>query len=99
MPLLLFNSLEVSELEELAGTLLPLELSSTKPHDNNCSNGRTEKRRNIVSIFKLVKAYPPDKLPNIPPKAIANQDIDWRSPANEALIKDMCKKTGYFINR
>lgn len=39
----------------------------------------------------LVNAYPPNKLPHIPPNAIDNQDIDWRSPANEALFNDNCK--------
>lgn len=33
----------------------------------------------------LVNAYPPNKLPHIPPIAIANQDSDWRSPVNAAL--------------
>lgn len=50
-------------------------------------DGSTEKRRKIVCICKLVSAYPPDKLPHMPPKAIENHDIDWRSPANVALIK------------
>lgn len=87
-----FSPWELSELENSGKTLLPTEFSSTRKHDSNCMDGSTEKRRNIVSISKLVNAYPPDKLPNMPPKAIANQDIDWRSPANEALvINDRCK--------
>ena len=48
-------------------------------------HGSTQNRRKIVSIRKLDNAYPPNKLPHIPPKAIEDQDIDWRSPANDAL--------------
>lgn len=78
---------ELFELENSGNTLLPAEFSSTKPHDSNCIAGSMEKSRKIVSICKLVNASPPSMLPHIPPKAIANQDNDWRSPANEALIK------------
>jgi len=48
-------------------------------------HGSTQNRRKITSIRKLDNAYPPNKLPHIPPKAIENHDIDWRSPAKEAL--------------
>jgi len=48
--------------------------------------GSTEKRRKILSICKLVNAYPPNKLPQIPPTAIDNQDMDCRSPAKDALF-------------
>lgn len=49
--------------------------------------GKIEKRRKIVSNLKWESVYPPDKLPQIPPNAIENQDRDWRSPANEALLE------------
>jgi hypothetical protein len=39
-----------------------------------------------LSICKLVNAYPPNKLPQIPPTAIDNQDMDCRSPAKDALF-------------
>lgn len=51
--------------------------------------GKIEKRRKIVSNLKWESVYPPDKLPQIPPNAIENQDRDWRSPANEALLKTL----------
>lgn len=72
---------------ESSGKTLPLTgFSLTKGHDNSCIVGRTEKRRKITSICRLLSAYPPNKLPTIPPKAMVIQDIDWRSPANEALV-------------
>lgn len=50
-------------------------------------DGSTENKRNILAISILFNAYPPNRLPHIPPIAMANQDSDWRSPANAALIK------------
>lgn len=72
--------------ENSGKTLLPTGFSLTKPHETSCTEGRTEKRIKIISICKLFSAYPPNKLPKIPPKAMVIQDIDWRSPANEALV-------------
>lgn len=76
------------ESEGSCKTFIPLEVSSTKEQDNNCMVGRAENKRKLVAICKLFSAYPPNKLPHIPPKAIANQDTDCRSPANEALINN-----------
>lgn len=58
-------------------------------------HGSTENRRKIASIRKLDNANPPNKLPHIPPKAIADQDNDWRSPAYEALTN----KSKYLITQ
>lgn len=41
----------------------------------------------ITCIGRLDSAYPPNKLPKIPPTAIDDQDSDWRSPANSGLEK------------
>jgi hypothetical protein len=81
-----FPGWDLLELADSRETLLSAEFSPTKPHDNNCMAGSTEKRRKILSICKLVNACPPNKLPQIPPTAIDNQVMDCRSPANDALF-------------
>lgn len=48
--------------------------------------GNTEKRRKILLIWRFDNVIPPKRLPQTPPKAIADQERDWRSPANAALI-------------
>ena len=90
-----FEDLSASDMEMLMLPLRPLLLelecfvtgvSFTKAHEKSCRVGKTAKRRKMVSIWKLVSAYPPNKLPQIPPTAISIHDTDCRSPTNLALI-------------
>jgi hypothetical protein len=60
--------------------------------------GCTEKKEGkILSICKLVNACPPNKLPQIPPKAIGNQDMDCRSPAMQPCL--MASVSSYIFLR
>lgn len=93
-----FTPCELLNLDS-AKASLSTEFSSTKPHDNNCMDGSIEKRRKIVCISKLDNANPPVKLPHMPPKAIANHDTDWRSPANEALTTIISKHQGLSLDK
>jgi hypothetical protein len=69
--------------------LIPLGDSSTKIHETSWNNGRAEKIIYTVYSGRLDNAYPPNKLPNIPPTAIDDQDNDWRSPANSDLKREL----------
>lgn len=63
----------------------PFGESSTNMQETNWKNGRAEKTIYITCIGRLDNAYPPSKLPKIPPTAIDDQDNDCRSPANSGL--------------